>query len=89
MNIHINTSHEQLTTNTKSIPEIRPFLLYACHNDSYFVVMLGNETKAIYMFTDIELLISFIEINTSFNSANIEAFDEAIQAVEYIHSLTV
>ena len=88
MNIQVNSTYDTLLAITKIIPEIRSFLKYACGDDSYFVVMLGKETKAIYMFTDFELLVSFIEINTAFETAQIESFSEPEQAVDYIYSLT-
>jgi hypothetical protein len=89
MNITIKSSNEYLIKSTKIDKDIKEFILYGCHQDSFFIVMLQHETTAFYMFTDIELLISFIVHNKSFKNSLIQSFDDTKEAFEYLYALTI
>lgn len=84
MTLTIQSSSEYIELIHESMDKTHKAIDYAVNDDNYFAVICDDQIEAVHIFSDYDMLLEFIEVNTEFDKINIQSFEDLEDMIEYI-----
>ena len=87
MTLTIQSTTETLELVHVSMHKTQKAILYAINEDCYFAVICDKDGEAVYMFNNVDMLLSFVEVNQSKETIDIYSYENFDDMVEFARSV--